>query len=336
MICRCAAMVRLFACYAVVGLGGFLAAEAAAQTCDSPLPACGSVVEDLSLATPTTTAFGCMTLPYVTVLEFTSNANTDFTGPVEVAVRSLSCSGPDGADTVWVQVVKPDPQSLCDAAAYVAVSPCLETTAPATVVSEALFPNATYLVLVGTRHDPALSACGISIEITGPAVSIDVCCTATIAPGGSVELTASGGDPSLGYVWFPTQGLSSPSGAVVEASPTGTITYGVTGFVGACSYSDAVTVTVGIPLELPNGFTPNDDGFNDLWEIGGTGAFPKLEVLVYDRAGQLVHRNIGYVQPWDGKRNGVPVPAGTYYYVIDLNEPQVDLDPFTGYVSIIR
>lgn len=122
----------------------------------------------------------------------------------------------------------------------------------------------------------------------------------------------------------------------MEASPTGTITYGVTGFVGACSYSDAVTVTVGIPLELPNGFTPNDDGFNDLWEIGGTGAFPKLEVLVYDRAGQLVHRNIGYVQPWDGKRNGVPVPAGTYYYVIDLNEPQVDLDPFTGYVSIIR
>lgn len=337
MICRCAAMVRWFACYAVVGMGGFLAAEAAAQTCDSPLPACGSVVYSLdTLDTPGTFTLDYMELPYVTVLEFTSNANTDFTGPVEVAVRSVTCTTLGVQDTVWIQIVKPDPQNLCDEAAYEPVSPCLEASSPATLVSEALFPTATYLVLVGTRHDPGISACGIELELSGPAVSIDVCCTATIPPGGSTELSVTGGNPALGYAWFPEEGLSSASGNNVVASPSGTTTYAVTGFVGACSYSDAVTVTVGIPLEIPNGFTPNDDGVNDVWDIGGIGAFPRLEVLVFDRSGQLVHRNIGYVQAWDGKRNGVQVPAGTYYYVVDLNESKYTLDPVTGYVSIIR
>lgn len=329
---------RLFAMWTkcggwAVGFAG-LAAQGAAQTCDAPRPVCGSVPVEVSLDTPNSAPFGCMDLPYVTVFSFTSNANTDFTGPVEVAVRSLTCSVAAGPDTVWVQVVKPDPQSLCDVSAYVAVSPCLETTAPATLLSEPLFPFATYLVLIGTRHDPATSPCALGWELTGPAVSIDVCCTATVLPGASVTLEVTGGDEDLGYVWFPPQGLSSAAGAVVEAAPTVTTTYGVTGFVGACSYSDAVTVTVGIPLELANGFTPNDDGVNDLWEIGGIGAFPKCQILVYDRSGQEVHRNIGYVQAWDGRRNGVPVPAGTYYYVVDLNEPEVE--PITGYVSIIR
>lgn len=319
----------------VLLLAGF-ATHGVAQTCASPLPVCGSTPVELSLTTTNTAAFGCMDLPYVTVLAFTSNTNTDFTGHVEVAVRNLSCSTAGAADTVWVQVVKPDPQALCDAGAYQEVSPCLETTAPAVVVSDALFPFATYLVLVGTRHDPSASPCGLEVEVSGPAVAIDVCCTATVLPGGTVTLGASGGDPDLGYVWFPTQGLSGSTGAQVEASPDVTTTYGVTGFVGACSYTDAVTVTVGIPLELPNGFTPNEDGVNDFWEIGGTGAFPKMEVLVFDRSGQEVHRNIGYVQPWDGRRNGIPVPVGTYYYVLDLNESQYEVEPITGYVSIIR
>ncbi len=332
MIRRLLAMPRLRSVWALWGV--VVAVQGTAQTCDAPLPVCGSVLVDADLATLNTVPFGCMDLPYVSVFSFTTNANTDFTGPVEVAVRSISCSTAGVSDTVWVQVVKPDPQNLCDVGAFLEVSPCLETIAPASLVSDALFPYATYLVLVGTRHDPTASPCGLEWELSGPAVSIDVCCTATILPGSSVTLEVSGGDEGLGYVWFPTQGLSAAAGAVVEASPSTTTTYGVTGFVGACSYTDAVTVTVGIPLDLANGFTPNEDGFNDFWEIGGIGAFPKCEVLVFDRSGQEVHRNIGYVQAWDGRRNGVPVPAGTYYYVLDLNEP--DVEPITGYVSIIR
>jgi hypothetical protein len=49
-----------------------------------------------------------------------------------------------------------------------------------------------------------------------------------------------------------------------------------------------------------------------------------------------VLRSIAYPQPWNGKRGSKQVPAGTYYYIIELNEPGVELDPITGNVAIIR
>jgi gliding motility-associated-like protein len=58
--------------------------------------------------------------------------------------------------------------------------------------------------------------------------------------------------------------------------------------------------------------------------------------MIFDRWGQVVFRSIGYPQPWDGTREGTPVPAGTYYYTIELNDPQVQLEAITGYISVVR
>lgn len=65
---------------------------------------------------------------------------------------------------------------------------------------------------------------------------------ATICPGGSVSLTASG---SGNYVWSPASGLSTTSGATVSASPSATTTYTVNGSQNGCSATGSVTVTVG-------------------------------------------------------------------------------------------
>jgi gliding motility-associated-like protein len=60
-------------------------------------------------------------------------------------------------------------------------------------------------------------------------------------------------------------------------------------------------------------------------------------VDVYDRWGQVVHRSVGYAEPWNGKnRRGRDLPTGTYYFVIDLNDPDVELPLVKGYVAILR
>jgi gliding motility-associated-like protein len=86
-------------------------------------------------------------------------------------------------------------------------------------------------------------------------------------------------------------------------------------------------------FDVPNTFTPNNDGINDKWQIRPLAKFPIQWVQVFDRYGQLLFESHGYTQPWDGTYNGKPLPAGTYYYIIEVNGL---LNPKTGYVTILR
>ena len=68
--------------------------------------------------------------------------------------------------------------------------------------------------------------------------------TANICSGSSVTMTASG---ATTYSWTPVTSLSSTTDATVVATPTSTITYNVTGFSGACSQTESVTINVTTP-----------------------------------------------------------------------------------------
>jgi gliding motility-associated-like protein len=84
-----------------------------------------------------------------------------------------------------------------------------------------------------------------------------------------------------------------------------------------------------------NHFTPNGDDFNDTWEIGRIEKFPDFELFVYNRWGQLVHRQENEFKSWDGKSLGLLLPDATYYYVVFLSKS--DKKNFIkGAVSIIK
>jgi len=308
-----------------------------AQDCSNPVPTCGDVPEAISLNYAQNLDFGCLNAPYVTVLEFTTNANVTNTGPVYLELGGVACQTNGVEDVIECVIIKPDPQALCDAGSYQAVSPCSESGGATSLQSEDLLPNTMYLILIGTAHDPSATPCNLSVFLSGPAVSIDACCTTNIAPGQNVELTVNGANEDLGYTWFPDYGLSAAEGTSVVASPSVTTTYSVSGFFGGCQYSDAVTITVGNPLGLPTSFTPNNDGYNDTWDVDGLLDYNLADIRIFDRWGQVVHRSVGYSQPWDGRNGGKEVPVGTYYYAIDLNDPLlVELETITGFISIIR
>lgn len=84
-------------------------------------------------------------------------------------------------------------------------------------------------------------------------------------------------------------------------------------------------------LTIPTGFTPNSDGFNDVWEIVGWEAYPEITVTVFNRWGQELFRSRGYENPWNGLFEGIQLPMASYYYVIVLTPGE---SPLTGYVTL--
>ena len=88
-----------------------------------------------------------------------------------------------------------------------------------------------------------------------------------------------------------------------------------------------------VALDIPTGFTPNQDGVNDTWNIKNLNRYEDFLVSVYSRSGQLVYTSDNYIKEWDGRHNGNLVPVGTYYYLININKFQ---KAFTGSVSVLR
>ncbi|TDY11576.1 gliding motility-associated C-terminal domain-containing protein [Meridianimaribacter flavus] len=81
------------------------------------------------------------------------------------------------------------------------------------------------------------------------------------------------------------------------------------------------------PPYIPDGFSPNNDGPNDWFNIQGLyDIFENHKLLIYNRYGTLIFEGDNS-KPWDGKANrginnlGKLLPVGTYYYVLHLNDP---------------
>ncbi|MBK7131037.1 MAG: gliding motility-associated C-terminal domain-containing protein [Crocinitomicaceae bacterium] len=157
-----------------------------------------------------------------------------------------------------------------------------------------------------------------------------------ISEGGQTTLDGSGdGTP----VWAPGSSLNSTSVFTPVASPTTNTTYFLSVTSGTCTATDSVNVFVGEIINVFTAFTPNGDDVNDKWIIQNSGQFDNIEIWVYDRSGQEVFHTTNYSTQdkwWDGtlKNNGDPLPASTYFYVIDLKEGDYPL--FKGSVTIIR
>ncbi len=155
-----------------------------------------------------------------------------------------------------------------------------------------------------------------------------------IFAGSGVRLNPAINGDITGYSWSPAIGLSDAGSKNPIANPSVTTTYTLTvTLAGGCTASANVTVNVLEQITIPNVFTPNGDGVNDLWNIANLSEYPACTVDVFSRNGQLVFHSVGYGKPWSGTYNGNPLPTGTYYYVIDLKDGR---KKHAGAVTIIK
>lgn len=77
-------------------------------------------------------------------------------------------------------------------------------------------------------------------------------------------------------------------------------------------------------LIAPKFFTPNNDSYNDVWEIKGLSNYPEAEVTIFDRYGKLITKLNAAKPSWDGTFNKNLLPATDYWYVlkIDSSSPE--------------
>ena len=203
------------------------------------------------------------------------------------------------------------------------------------IIALTLSSNANVSVNLTCSEACSTPASSNTVNVTVTTINANAGSDQVIGTGQTTQLQGSGGGT---YSWAPGSSLSSPTSQNPLASPGSTTTYTLIVTNNGCTDTAEVTVFVTQPINIPNTFTPNGDGVNDLWEIYNIESFPNCKVTVYDRWGQRVYNSIGYTNSngWNGTNNGLSLPAATYYYVIDLNSGLGrEGDIYSGSITLI-
>ena len=143
------------------------------------------------------------------------------------------------------------------------------------------------------------------------------------------------------YVWnfgdgTATNLTTSPS-YIYNTSGTYIVTLDAT-FNSHCSSSAQATIVVfdHYSIIIPNVFTPNGDGYNDVFKVTSTGV-EEFEGAVFDRWGLKQFEWTKINQSWDGHaNNGMPSIEGTYYYYFKIKGYDKKDYSAQGYIQLIR
>ena len=154
--------------------------------------------------------------------------------------------------------------------------------------------------------------------------------------GRAVQLVGNAAGDNISYSWSPPTYLDNANYLAPRAKPPGTMTYSLTVVSNnGCGTSiDSVKLEAIDKLFIPTGFTPNNDGLNDRWEIITFEDYPDAVADIYNRYGQLIYR--GYAnnyKPWDGTFKDKPCLPGVYVYMLDLRNGKPILK---GTLNLIR
>ena len=98
------------------------------------------------------------------------------------------------------------------------------------------------------------------------------------------------------------------------------------------------TLTLEVPyhdIEVPNFFTPDGDGENDVWKPKYLDNNVNARIYIFDRYGRRL-ANLAPGEGWDGQYDGRSMPAGDYWYIIEINDQLYDKRQFYGNFTLYR
>jgi gliding motility-associated-like protein len=73
-------------------------------------------------------------------------------------------------------------------------------------------------------------------------------------------------------------------------------------------------------LQITNAFSPTGDGSNDTWGVPDLRVFQGVRIQIFDRGGVMVFYTENPDVRWDGTHNGKELPAGSYFWTIEVIE----------------
>ncbi|GAA3914890.1 T9SS type B sorting domain-containing protein [Chitinophaga oryziterrae] len=141
----------------------------------------------------------------------------------------------------------------------------------------------------------------------------------------------------------PSSGSNGTSHTVAGLSPDQSVTIRVRALGGSTCETSALSVAVtgkaknpqGNKIFVPNVFTPNGDGFNDVHYIYGN-TIASVVIRYYNQFGQLIYETKDQRKGWDGTVSGRPQPVGVYIYVLRATLQDGSVVNMKGTITIVR
>jgi len=179
-----------------------------------------------------------------------------------------------------------------------------------------------WVVSDGVCADSDLVIVNVSSEIIAQAGSDKTLC------GKEINLNST--RPQFGYGYWSDSSSAIIADTADPFTSVSNLSYGLNIFNwivvnGTCRDTGTIKVFVRDsidcldPVLLPNAFTPNNDGYNDFFEIKGIQDFLDNEITIFNRWGLIVYHTENYFNTWDGRDNdGNMLSDGTYFAVLKL------------------
>jgi FOG: PKD repeat len=180
-----------------------------------------------------------------------------------------------------------------------------------------------------------------------PVPDINIETHPTIPASSGITLPVTYGNDVATYRWSPDRNLSCLDCPNPYANPKQTTTYRVrVEDIHGCPNTKEITVNVvcsGLNYFLPNTFSPNNDGVNDVFAPRGVGLTRINSMKIFNRWGQLVFEKMNFMANdrtsnggWDGTYKGKPASPDVYIYIIEFVCENSQVIPVKGNVALIR
>ncbi|MDI1353297.1 MAG: ice-binding family protein [bacterium] len=186
-----------------------------------------------------------------------------------------------------------------------------------------------YNLVISGACAPSYTSANVALQVN-PYLTASISGNTLVCLGSAITLVAeslSGGT----YNWSgPHDFISTSQSPVINSAgnENGGI-YTLTASMAGCAASTATVLVVvqgclSTEFFIPEGFSPNNDGINDVFVVRGLGNFPNNKFVVFNRWGNQVFEESPYRNTWDGRSsNGIKIgddqlPVGTYFYILDL------------------
>jgi gliding motility-associated-like protein len=178
-----------------------------------------------------------------------------------------------------------------------------------------------------------------------PLPQINLIAEPTVISGTGIVIPTTYSQNVISYAWTPTNSLSCSNCPSPFASPQFTTTYKVSVVdSNGCASSRDITVSVICNEKnyfIPNTFSPNGDGMNDVFYPRGSGINRIQSMRIFNRWGELVFERKDFLANesgagWNGTVKGKPAEQDVYVYIIEIICNNATIIPFKGNVALIR
>jgi len=321
---------------------------------NNPTPACSPNVVDLTAAAVTAGSAPGLTYVYYANPGATTFVNhpdaLDAGGTYYIRGTNLSTGCMTALEPVTVTVNTPPTLSVSGNTDVCKGSPdTLVAVSPGSTIEWLTIGSGGTVVV-----NPLVSGDYLAVAVNGVGCSDTAALTVNVRPfavtlsatpepvlsGKTVTLTTSANFTYQVVAWLPEAAFTDQTalGQTIIVHDTATLFSVVAqssqGCLDTAVYVVQVNANTG-DFFIPNAFTPNNDGKNDVWKVYGS-SIRDLEVKIFSQWGQIVFSSKDPQGGWDGYYGGKPAPIGPYIYVVKVVFTDGKSLTRKGTVSLIR